>query len=586
MPRPPARLLSLSLALGLSACGSSGKPGLEPVAQPSTPAAPAPARGANPAFARAVDAFLPEHDARHPAEAASNGRHEYDGKLPDVSAAGLADQVTWLGRWRATFEGFAAADLDELQAVEQAAILAQIRGELHELTETRRPFENPMFYLGSLGLDGYVVRDYAPLAERARALAALALAAERHLRDAQANLPPEIARPFLDTALLMVGGSIEFAKVDVARELAGLGDPALRKEVDAALRAYVVALTGYQTFLEASRGRATDRYAIGERNFLRMLAGREGLTIDLARLEALAAADTARNLRAMGEAAAALGLTPEAAAAAVGAERPTVAGLIPLAREQTAATRAFVVAKDLVTIPGDEVAEVRETPSFMRWNSAFLSGSGVFEQKKLPAFYYISPPDPSWPAAEQTAYIPGRSDLLFTTVHEVWPGHFLHDQKSRRVASAALKTMCSYSMTEGWAHYAEEMMFDEGLGERAPKVRVGMLLNALLRDARFSAAIGLHTRGMTVAEAERIFVTRAFADKKTAHQQAVRGTFDPGYLNYTLGKLMIRKLRDDLRAREGSAFSLKRFHDRLLSYGCAPLPAIRRAMLGDDSPAL
>jgi uncharacterized protein (DUF885 family) len=169
----------------------------------------------------------------------------------------------------------------------------------------------------------------------------------------------------------------------------------------------------------------------------------------------------------------------------------------------------------------------------------------------------------------------------------VWPGHFLHYLHRKRTPSRILRSFCTYSMVEGWAHYAEEMMQESGAGGGDPALAIGQLTNALLRDVRFASAIGLHTRGMKVEESIALFEAKAFADRPTARQQAVRGTFDPGYLNYTLGKLMILKLREDWKARMGRAYSLKAFHDRLLSYGCAPLPVIRRAMLGPDAgPAL
>ncbi len=229
---------------------------------------------------------------------------------------------------------------------------------------------------------------------------------------------------------------------------------------------------------------------------------------------------------------------------------------------------------------------MRESPPFMRWNYAFLDSPGMFETKSMPSFYYLSPPDPSWPEAEQLAYLPPTADLLFTTIHEVWPGHFLHGLHIRRAPSRYLKSFSTYSMVEGWAHYTEEMMWDEGAGDRDPRAHLGQLKEALLRNVRFVATIGLHTGGMTVAEATALFADKGFVDPGNAKQQAVRGTFDPMYLSYTLGKLMIRKLRADLERTQGAAFDLKRFHDAFLSFGCAPIPVIRRELLGDSSPAL
>jgi uncharacterized protein (DUF885 family) len=181
--------------------------------------------------------------------------------------------------------------------------------------------------------------------------------------------------------------------------------------------------------------------------------------------------------------------------------------------------------------------------------------------------------------------VPGKASLLFVAVHEVWPGHFLNYLHVNRNESAVARNMGSYSFSEGWAHYTEEMMWDAGLGDGDPETHIGQLLNALLRNVRYLSAIGLHTEGMTVEESERMFAEKAFQDPGNARQQAVRGTFDPGYLNYTLGKLMIMKLREDWTASRGGRKAWGRFHDTFLSYGSPPVPLVRRAMLEESEAA-
>jgi uncharacterized protein (DUF885 family) len=319
-----------------------------------------------------------------------------------------------------------------------------------------------------------------------------------------------------------------------------------------------------------------------------MIRDKEGLDISIERLDEIGKADLERNLAAMTAAAKQVNAKKPVAKviAQVARDKPKADKVLDLAREQSATMRQFLIDEKIVTIPSEDVAEVRESPPFMRWNFAFLSSAGAFEKKPLPSFYYISPPDPKWPKAEQKAYIPFRSDLLFTTIHELWPGHFLHALHAKQNPSKVLKTFCSYAMSEGWAHYTEEMMLEAGVGAGDPKVQIGELTNALLRNARFVSAIGLHARGMTVDESIELFQTKAFSDKGTAKQQAVRGTFDAGYLNYTLGKLMIRKLRDDWTGSRGGRAAWKEFHDTFLRYGGPPIPLVRRAMLGNDTPAL
>jgi hypothetical protein len=255
---------------------------------------------------------------------------------------------------------------------------------------------------------------------------------------------------------------------------------------------------------------------------------------------------------------------------------------VTAAQQQLGGLRSFVVEKRVVTIPGPEQAGVRESPPHKRWNPAYINIPGPYE-KNLPSTYFIAPPDPQWSAADQAAYIPGESDLLIISVHEVWPGHFLQYLHSNRASSKFGQLFSTYSFGEGWAHYCEEMMWEVGLGDGNEEVHIGQLVNALLRDVRYLSALGLHTGGMTVAESEAMFRDKAFKDPGNARQQAARGTFDPGYGNYTLGKLMIRKLRDDWTATRGGRASWQAFHDGLLSYGSPPLPLVRKQMLGKDA---
>jgi uncharacterized protein (DUF885 family) len=234
---------------------------------------------------------------------------------------------------------------------------------------------------------------------------------------------------------------------------------------------------------------------------------------------------------------------------------------------------------NLVSIPGTEQALVDEAPPYNRWNFAYINIPGPYE-KGLPSVYYISPPDPKWPAAEQKAYLPGKAALLFTSAHEVMPGHFLQFLHANRSPSRFGQVFVGYAYAEGWAHYVEEMMWDAGLGANDPEIHVGQLTEALLRNVRFLSAIGLHTGKMTVAASEKMFLESAFQDKGNATQQAARGTFDPAYLNYTMGKLMIRKLREDWTATRGGRNAWHDFHDQFLQFGGPPIPLVRAAMMG------
>jgi uncharacterized protein (DUF885 family) len=227
------------------------------------------------------------------------------------------------------------------------------------------------------------------------------------------------------------------------------------------------------------------------------------------------------------------------------------------------------------------MALVEESLPYMRWNAAYINIPGPYE-KNLPSVYYIAPPDPNWSQKEQVEYIPGTSDLLFISVHEVWPGHFLQYLHSNRSKSKFGQVFVGYAFAEGWAHYTEELMWDAGLGAGSPEIHIGQLLNALLRNVRFLSAIGLHTGKMTVVESERMFREVGFQDSANARQQAARGTFDPAYLNYTMGKLMIRKLRDDWCADRGGQEAWKEFHDKFLGFGGPPISLVRKELLKDS----
>ena len=227
---------------------------------------------------------------------------------------------------------------------------------------------------------------------------------------------------------------------------------------------------------------------------------------------------------------------------------------------------------------------VKQAPPYNSQNGAYIDPSPPFE-KNMPAFYNIAAPDPKWSKQKQHDYIPDKGSLLFTSVHEVWPGHFLQFLHSNRSESMFGKVYVGYAFAEGWAHYTEEMMWDEGLGNGDPATHIGQLTEATLRNVRFLSAIGMHTKGMTLAQSKKMFMEEGYQVEGAAEQQAARGAYDPAYLNYTMGKLMIRKLRDDWCAKKGAKpddkTCWKDFHDAFLAYGGPPIPLVRGAMMGE-----
>jgi uncharacterized protein (DUF885 family) len=301
--------------------------------------------------------------------------------------------------------------------------------------------------------------------------------------------------------------------------------------------------------------------------------------IPLPELEAMGRKDLRRNQAALNEACSSFapGKSIRECVSQAESHKPD-AGSVQAARAQIVDLKKFVQETKIVSIPSDDEARVEEAPPYNRDNFAYIDVPGPYE-KGQPAVYYIAPPDPSWSRKEQHDYLPGRADLLFTSVHEVWPGHFLQFLHSNRTKSLVARLFVGYAFAEGWAHYTEEMMWEVGLGKGDAETHIGQLINALLRNVRYLSAIGLHTKGMTPAESEKMFLEEAYADAGNARQQAARGTYDPAYLNYTMGKLLIRQLRDDWTASRGGRSAWRDFHDQFLSYGGPPIPIVRDAMM-------
>lgn len=533
-----------------------------------------------------VDGFIEGYLQIHPSFAANAGRHEFDGKLPDWSPEGLDRQKQWLKSERQLALQYDGKTLPEPERFEREYLLQQVNSELFWLESVQSPFKNPMFYAGALDPNFYLTRDYAPLDRRMLAFINYAENIPNAATQIKANLQLPLPRTFINIGKTVFGGYAKFYEQDAKMAFAEIDDEQLQKQFDSAAIKAAKAMNALVDWLEQQRAAATDDFAMGSERFQAMLKATEAIDVPLAELEKLGRDDLERNLTALTMVCNefAPDLAVQACVGKVESQKP-IESVIEEARRQLTALKAFVSDKDLVTIPAGEDAMVAKTPPFQRWNSAYIDIPGPFEQK-LPSIYYVSPPDPNWTAAEQAAYVPGKANLLFISAHEVWPGHFLQHLHARNSHSKFGQLFGSYAFSEGWAHYSEELMWEAGLNNGDAETHIGQLLNALLRDVRFLSAIGLHTQGMTVEASEKMFRELAFRDPGNAKQQAARGTFDPAYINYTLGKLMIRKLREDWTATRGGKTAWKAFHDTFLSYGAPPIPLVRKAMLESDGNAL
>ncbi|MDE2408356.1 MAG: DUF885 domain-containing protein [Xanthomonadaceae bacterium] len=573
MRHAPALILSACITAALSACQPQA-----PATQAAAPAATS--RHQDAALNQAVDAFIDGYFQRNPVFAANAGKHEYDGKLPDYSAASLQANAQWLHAQRKAFAAFTDAQLDAQGRFHRDYALAVIDGALFWLEDSGFAYNNPAFYTGDLSPSMYLTREYAPLPQRMDAFIRYQEALPKAIAQIKANFKLPLPASYIELGVNSFGGYASFFASDVPAIFKDVQDASLQARLKASNAGAIKATQEMADWLKAQQPQATQAFALGAEKFAKMLHATERVDIPLAQLKAAGEADLARNLAALKDACAQyLPNQPlPACVAKVNADKP-VGGAVEGARAQLADLRKFLIDKDLVTIPGPEQAKVEEAPPFNRWNFAYIEIPGPYEHD-LPSIYYIAPPDPTWPKAEQEAYVPGKSVLQFTSAHEVWPGHFLQFLHSNRSDWTFGQLFVGYAFAEGWAHYTEEMMFDAGLGGGTPEAHIGQLSEALLRDVRYLSAIGLHTGGMTVAESEKMFREQGLQDPGNARQQAARGTYDPAYLNYTLGKLMIMQLREDWARDKGGRKAWKGFHDQFLSFGGPPISLVRAQMLG------
>ncbi|HST36961.1 MAG TPA: DUF885 domain-containing protein [Allosphingosinicella sp.] len=538
------------------------------------------------AFPTFVNSYLEQSFRANPSFAVNQGRHEYDGQLPDWSETGLQNEISRLRSAIAAATTFNPRQLTRTQRFERDYLIAEARGSLFWEETADQPHRNPAYYVGTLDPSVYVTRNYAPAETRLRAYIAYLRAVPRAAQQIRANLRTPLPVSFIDYGKAAFAGFAEYYPGDGTRAFAEVRDRGLQNELRDASRDAARAMQGLADWLESQRRGATTDFALGPQRFAQMLRDTEMVDLPLDELERIGRADLARNQAALRTACA--GYAPGASIPACMERmnaRKSAGGPVAGARAQLAGLREFIVSHNIVSIPGTEEAHVEEAPPYNRQNSAYIDIPGPYE-RNMPSVYYIAPPDPSWTPEVQAAFVPGESDLLFTSVHEVWPGHFLNFLHANRSPFLFGRVFVGYAFAEGWAHYSEEMMWDAGLGNGDVETHIGQLSNALLRDCRFLSAIGMHARGMTQAQSRQMFIEQCFQDEGNARQQAARGTYDPAYLNYTMGKLLIRRLRDDYVRSRGGRRGWKAFHDRFLSFGGPPIPLVRQQMLGGQARAV
>lgn len=578
--------LSCVLLLVLTACNQSTPP-------PPKPKGPS---AASAAWLKQSNHFIEDYAMARPSFAVLAGRHEFDGQLPDLSAHGIKREIARLHDQRDQISAVDPATLQPRERFDRAYLLAVLDKDLFWIEKTQFPFSNPGWYLDQIDPDVYLSRNYAPLNVRMKAYIKYARGIPRLATSIKENLKSPLPKTYVELGIAQFGGLADFYAKNVTAVFAAVSDPDLQKQMADADTNAAAAMNGLKDYLVAERKNANDKYAFGPDLFAQMVKQTEQVDLSVDKIEAAGRADLDRNTAALK--AECNTYAPKASlaqcVAKMAANKPK-AGPVEEARSQLKMLKEFIVQNNVVSIPSNDEALVAEAPPYNRSNAAFINPSGPYE-KGVVSIYNIAPPDPKWSKAEQASYIPGDAALLFTSVHEVWPGHFLQFLHSNANADKLESLWVGYAFAEGWAHYCEEMMIEMGLGKGDPEKHIGQLNEALLRDVRLLSAIGLHTHGMSVAQSEKMFREQAFQDPGNARQQAARGTYDPAYLNYTLGKLMIRKLRADWLAKGAAAGSAAssaetmgrwhEFHDKFLSYGGPPIPLLRKELVGEGGDLL
>ncbi|HTJ26703.1 MAG TPA: DUF885 domain-containing protein [Candidatus Limnocylindria bacterium] len=566
---------------------------LAPAPSLAQPALALPPAGTTSARLGALEeAYVGELLRDQPTFATQSGIHAYDDRLPDLSADGFARRIATAKRELGELDALerSGETLNDEDAADVQIMRAALERVLLDDEQEQRWKHEPAMYTNtaSYAIYGLFSRAFAPLPERARLTIARERAIPALLAAGKANVTT-VDPTTAELAKANLAGAVTFFAHVVPAAYADLHDAGLRDELTRANDATVAALRDYTSAMNAGPlAHPSGTFAIGAASFARRLALQEGRAIPLDLYERV-------GQRALDQTKAAFvataheidpSKTPAQVYAELGSHHPAADQLLPTAQRELGELRAFVERKHLVTLPAEFDVQVRETPTFDRETSfASTNTPGAFEHVATQAYYYVTPPDPAWTPEQREQHLSFFNDYLFPIVsaHEVMPGHYVNFvlHKFQKLSLVrALSGNPSYS--EGWAHYCEQMMVDEGWGNGDPRVRLAQLQAALQREARYLVGLREHTQGMSVADGTRFFQENAFLPEIAARREALRGTQDPLYGYYTLGKLEILKLREDYRRKLGPAYTLQRFHDAFLAHGNPPIAVVRKLLLGKD----
>ena len=549
-----------------------------------------------------AEEYIKGYFASHPLQGTALGLHEYDGKITDYSRLALDAELSRLRRFDDRLTKFDPSKLSPRQSFDLKILQTAIKKELFQIQDMSVFERNPMVYARAADVNVYVQRNFAPLEDRVRSLTAIESQVPNILIAARTNLNDVLPKPYVELAIQIAKGSSDFLKKNLVEAIAALKDERIRAEFLDSNRKAANALADYAAWLEREKlPKASSDFALGEEKYRRLLAQTELVDLPPDKILEIGMEQLKAEQEAFADAAKKIDPNKPAIEVfkQIQSEHPTPENLIPDVGKDLDKIRKYVSSHHLVTIPSDVRPRVKETPQYSRATSfASMDTPGPFERRATEAYYYVTPTESDWPEKQKeewlTAFNYYTSDIV--SIHEAYPGHYVQFLRlNASPASRVEKIFGSYAFVEGWAHYCEKMMIDEGYGtaggttpteedtKRAAKYRMAQADEALLRLCRLCVSIKMHTQNMSIDEATKFFQENCYYEGKPARSEAMRGTFDPGYLNYTLGKLQILKLRDDYKAQQGDEFSLQKFHNELLNHGMPAVRLLREIMLKDQS---
>lgn len=596
-PRPFLLVVLLVVASGNA---HAVRPHRSPTPTPTPTATPALAP--DPELDAIAEEFLRGYLAARPLLAVNLGFHEHDGRINDFTRLSIDAEIARLKRFDERLKIVDAAKLSPRAAIDLRLLQIAIHRELFQIVDLGLYEHNPMGYARAVDVNVYVKRNFAPPEERIRSLIAIENQAPNVIIAAKTNLVEVLSKPHVELAIQIARGSSDFLKKNLVEAVGEIKDGNIQAAFIASNRKAFSALADYANWLEKERlPKATAPFALGEEKFARLLAQTELVDLPPAKILELGLAELKHEQESFAAAAKLIdpNKTPLEIYKQIQSEHPTAENLLPTMGKQLDSIRQFVIDRKLVTIPSEVRAQLKETPQYRRATSfASMDTPGAYERKATEAYYYVTPPEAEWPLEQKNEWLTSFNDYTadVVTIHEAYPGHyvqFLHLNASP--ATKLEKIIGSYAFTEGWAHYCEKMVVDAGYGastnpqptedekKRAAKFRMAQADEALLRLCRLCVSIKMHTQGMSVEDGAKFFQENCYYEAKPARAEAMRGTFDPGYLNYTLGKLEILKLRKDVEAQEGDKFDQQKFHDELLNHGMLPIRLLREVLLKDKA---